>query len=167
MTGRMTREQAEAILRHLLDASRALGRAGAAIADLGETDRQALTDRLAGVSSQLYFDLFEYINERHPDLTVWLESVPTAHVLSWDEVSLPPGVAESELDDLIFSLLKPDWRKTAMILAMASGRCEQLFVSLDIVAARIRALAEAGRIDHQGDLRRWRASEVRLPSSDG
>ncbi|MGC2779630.1 MAG: hypothetical protein WA418_28725, partial [Bradyrhizobium sp.] len=140
----MTREQAEAIQRHLLAASRALGRAGAVIADLGETDRRALSGRLADVSSQLYFDLFEYINEQHPELTVWLESVPTAHVLSWDEVRLPPAIAESELDDLIFSLLKPGWQKTAMILAMASRRCEELSLSLDIVAARIRAQAEAG-----------------------
>ncbi|GLH77019.1 hypothetical protein SSBR45G_19270 [Bradyrhizobium sp. SSBR45G] len=167
MTGRMTRAQAKEIQRHLLAASRALERAGAVIADLGEPDRRALTGRLADVSSQLYFDLLEYINEEHPELTVWLEAVPTAHVLSWDEVVLPPAVAEPELDELIFSLLKPDWRKTAMILAMASPRCEELALSLKIVAARIRALAEAGRIDHQGDLRRWRASEVRLMPGKG
>jgi len=163
MTGRMTREQAKEIQRHLLSASRALGRAGTAIADISGDDHRALKGGLTDVSSRLYFHVLEYINERFPELVVPMEVVPTASVLTWDEVSLPPSITESDLDGLVFSLLKPDWRKMAMILAQSSQRCEELSLPLEVVAARIRALAEDGRIDHQGDLRRWRASEVRLP----
>ena len=39
-------------------------------------------------------------------------------------------------------------------------------VSFEIIAARIIALAEAGRIEGAGDLRMWRHSEVRLPQQD-
>jgi hypothetical protein len=51
-----------------------------------------------------------------------------------------------------------------MILVGASKRCKELSWSLEleVVAARIRALADDDRIDHQGDLRMWRFSEVRL-----
>jgi hypothetical protein len=36
-------------------------------------------------------------------------------------------------------------------------------ISNEIIAARIIALEEAGRIEGAGDLRKWRHSEVRLP----
>ena len=36
-------------------------------------------------------------------------------------------------------------------------------ISIEIIAARIIALEEAGRIEGYGDLRKWRFSELRLP----
>jgi hypothetical protein len=91
--------------------------------------------------------------------------VPTFDsMLRWDEVELPSSITESDLDDIIFSAMHPQWRKTAMILVKAGERCRERSwpIGLEVLAARIQALAEAGRIDHQGELRYWRFSEVRL-----
>jgi len=84
--------------------------------------------------------------------------------LRWDEVELPSPIAESDLDDVLFSVMQPQWRKTAMILVKADERCRERSwpIGLAVLAARVQALAEAGRIDHQGELRYWRFSEVRL-----
>jgi hypothetical protein len=35
-----------------------------------------------------------------------------------------------------------------------------------LVGVRIRALAEAGRLEGEGDLRKWRYSEVRLNAGE-
>jgi hypothetical protein len=89
--------------------------------------------------------------------------------LRWEDVRLPAGLTTRDLDAVIFSVLQPQWRKTAFILVRARHQYEEKAWSLDldVVAARILALAEAGRIDHQGDLRKWRFSEVRLLESAG
>jgi hypothetical protein len=42
-------------------------------------------------------------------------------------------------------------------------QAQSIPVSDEIIAARIIALAETGRIEGAGDLRKWRHSEVRLP----
>ena len=49
--------------------------------------------------------------------------------------------------------------KTARIVGDAGIRCKELGLP---ISARIGALAEAGRIEGAGDLRKWRHSEVRL-----
>ena len=84
--------------------------------------------------------------------------------LRWDEVELPSSIAEADLDDVIFSVMHPQWRKTAMILFKAGEGCRERSwpIETEVLAARIQALAEADRIDHQGELRYWHASEVRL-----
>jgi hypothetical protein len=53
----------------------------------------------------------------------------------------------------------------AKIVGEVCMRCEAQLNPIDaeIIAARIIALAEAGRIEGAGDLRMWRHSEVRLP----
>jgi hypothetical protein len=35
-----------------------------------------------------------------------------------------------------------------------------------VLGVRLQALAEAGRLESQGDLRKWRYSEVRLNSAE-
>jgi hypothetical protein len=84
--------------------------------------------------------------------------------LRWEDVTLPASVSETDLDAVIFSVLTSKLQKTAMVIANALNRCDEraLSVSAEIIGARIRALAEAGRIERAGDLRRWRYSEVRL-----
>jgi Protein of unknown function len=84
--------------------------------------------------------------------------------LQWKDVRLPGSVSVSDLDDLILSVMKPSWRKTAMIIAMASSQCEARALPIDdeVIGARIAALADAKRIDSQGNLAMWRHSEVRL-----
>jgi hypothetical protein len=51
-----------------------------------------------------------------------------------------------------------------MVLAKSLDRCKELGlpISCDVLAARIQDLAEAGRVEGAGDLRKWRHSEVRL-----
>jgi len=91
--------------------------------------------------------------------------VPTINsTLCWNEVRLPSSIMESDLDDVILSVMQPQWRKMALVLGNARAQCRERSWSLEpeILAARIEAMAEAGRIDHQGDLRSWRFSEVRL-----
>ena len=51
-----------------------------------------------------------------------------------------------------------------MVISKALKECETLALPVDaeVVGVRIRALAEAGRLEGEGDLRKWRFSEVRL-----
>jgi hypothetical protein len=64
----------------------------------------------------------------------------------------------------VFSALTSRWQKTAVVLTRAFERCETLGlpVDLQVLGARIQALAEAGRLDGAGDLRKWRYNELRL-----
>jgi len=84
--------------------------------------------------------------------------------LRWEEVSLPDSISEAELDQLVFSVMTSRLQKTAMVVAKALNRCEELGLAInaEILGARIGALAESDRIDGAGDLRYWRHSEVRL-----
>ncbi|MGJ4953868.1 hypothetical protein [Bradyrhizobium sp. HKCCYLS20291] len=166
MTGRMTREQAEAIQHHLLDASRALGRAASALVDVEDDESGALSAAMVDVSSRLYRDLLQPVYARFPDLAVPMQVVGTVRHLRWEDVALPPSITESDLDGLIFSLLKPGWINLAVILVLASRRCEELSWPLNFaeIAARIQALVDAGRIEHEGDLQRLGAGDVRLPA---
>ncbi len=51
-----------------------------------------------------------------------------------------------------------------MVIGKVLKQCETLALPVDgeVVGVRIRALAEAGRLEGEGDLRKWRFSEVRL-----
>jgi uncharacterized protein DUF3658 len=84
--------------------------------------------------------------------------------LRWDRVRLPPSISEEDIDAIIFSVMKPQWRKVAVIVTHAVERCQQrgFEISHEAVAARLQVLAAAGRIEDVGDLRMWRFSEVRL-----
>lgn len=74
---------------------------------------------------------------------------------------------DQELDSLILSLAKPRWQKTAMIIAKALDRREpgSSDEPAEEVAWRIQRLVETNRLESQGDLSRWRYSEIRLPAS--
>jgi hypothetical protein len=68
------------------------------------------------------------------------------------------------VDRLILSVAQAQWRKVAMILsqviAARGGRGDD--AELEYVAQRVRTLVENGRLQAQGDLSKWRHSEVRL-----
>ena len=163
----MNREQAVRIQKHILDADVALDRAGIAIADLGKEERLALDGLLREAVETLHLDLLEQIYDQYPDLEPPLldEEIPTiSSSLQWEEVSLPASISEADLDQIIFAAMTSRLQKTAMVIARAVNRCEELGLPIDaeIFGARIGALAEADRIDGAGDLRKWRHSEVRL-----
>jgi hypothetical protein len=84
--------------------------------------------------------------------------------LRWKDVVLPASVTPADIDALIFAELKETyWRKVARVVS----RCLMTFetrsipVTDEVVAARIRELAESGQIESQGNLTMWRHSEVR------
>ena len=84
--------------------------------------------------------------------------------LRWKDIVLPASVTESDVDKLIFAALKENWRKVALIVGNVFQTCEARSIPLsdEVIAARIQELAEAGRIESQGNLTKWRYSEVRL-----
>jgi len=160
----MTRDQAEEILRDLQQAADAMSRAEMAIIKASPDARKAYGGYLNEVAINLHFGLLPAIYRQFPDLQPPGE-IPTINSeLCWDEVRLPSSVTEHDLDEMIFALLKPRWQKVAMMLVRAQNYCKERAwpLEVEIVAARIQALADDEQIDHQGDLRMWRFSEVRL-----
>jgi hypothetical protein len=71
----------------------------------------------------------------------------------------------AHVDELILSLITPNWQKVAMVIAKALRLSEdrRIEISDHALAARIDALCTEGRIESQGNLSNWRHSEVRLP----
>ena len=162
----MNRDLAEKIDKHLLDADHALKRAEWAGNDITDGDeRRAFIELVNDVRTPLYFDLLAMLYRERPDLEPAREEEPCIDsTLSWEEASLPPGITEAEIDAMIFSLLKPRRQKMARIVGDTFKRFEARSIPItpEIIAARIIALEEAGRIKGYGDLRYWRNSEVRL-----
>ena len=73
--------------------------------------------------------------------------------------------ASDEIDRVILSLAREKWQKVLMIVARsldALGR-EMDDDGLHCVGQRVVALVQAGKLEAQGDVSRWRHSEVRLP----
>ena len=161
----MDREKAIEIHELLLDLAEAYERAEVAIGELDRDDRVAFAHQLGAVTEAIHDNLLPVMYRMHPDLRPPSKEPP--HVIStlrWDDVSLPPTVTTAAIDELILSCMNLRWHKTAMIVGRAVVRSQEigLPVSDQIIAARIEALAEAGFIDSQGDVRKWRHSEVRL-----
>jgi hypothetical protein len=75
------------------------------------------------------------------------------------------AISQERLDTLILSFARDEWRKVAMIISRVYFELEGKGSEIDLqeVADRIVALVEAGKLEAQGDLCRWRHSEVRLP----
>jgi hypothetical protein len=98
------------------------------------------------------------------DKRLFVEPPIISSKLRWEDVSLPASISEADLDHIILSAMTSRLKKTATIIAKALQRCQELDLPIDadIVGARIRALAESDRIEGEGDLRKWRYSEVRL-----
>jgi hypothetical protein len=73
----------------------------------------------------------------------------------------------SQIDDAVLAVADERWHKVAMIIIRAAERLgsqlPQGDAGHDLIAQRIAALVEDGRLIAQGDISRWRHSEVRLP----
>ena len=160
----MDRMQATDIASHLRDAADAINRASEIIFALDQPDRRTLTDPLGEIISALHFQLLRAVYDRYPDLRPPSEEPVLDSELRWENVVLPASVSEADLDQLIFSALESNWRKTARVVGNVAKSCKALGWAIDaeMLAARVQALAEAGKIESAGDLRFWRHSEVRL-----
>jgi Protein of unknown function len=74
--------------------------------------------------------------------------------------------SDGPLDDLILSVVNPNWQKVAMVLGKARRLSESrgLEISYDAFADRIAELCMEGRLESQGNVSKWRRGEVRLPA---
>jgi hypothetical protein len=104
------------------------------------------------------------LRERYRELWIRLRSENAAlRVFSGDEfVSAPIDF----FDPLLLSHAKADWQKAAMVIAKSlNDFWNTSFIQTGdlVLAARLRALADAGSLESQGDLLQIRRSEVRLP----
>ena len=80
------------------------------------------------------------------------------------ETAVTPEI-DARLDAVILSCANEEWRKVAMLIAQTTdaARLQGIAAPAQAIAARIYALAANHRLEVQGNIRRWRASEVRLP----
>jgi hypothetical protein len=74
--------------------------------------------------------------------------------------------SDAPLDELILSVVKPNWQKVAMVLGKALRLSESrgFETSYEVLAARIAVLCIEGRLDSQGNVSKWRRGEVRIPA---
>jgi Protein of unknown function len=155
-------EQAAEIFDYLLQAARELDEARAAADQLAEQDKDAAA--ISELAIKLNSELVEALFKRFPDLLPFKEFPAISSSLRWDQVRLPPSASEAQVDQIIFSVVAPYWHKMARIIwdAVKHGQELALGVTDEMFAARIQVLVEAGRLESQGDIRKWRHSEVRL-----
>jgi hypothetical protein len=161
----MDRKQAAEIKKHILKAADSITRASNIIDALDGGDREVLTAPLLDIIVALHFKLLREVYSRYPDLRPpdpGRSMIDT--VRRWEDIVLPGSVSETDLDSTIFSALTSRGQKTAMVLTRALERCKTLGlpVDLQVLGARIEALAEADRLECEGDPRKWRYSELRL-----
>jgi len=78
---------------------------------------------------------------------------------------MPPA---PELDQLILSFCNAHWQKVARIIGDTFKALEHRGISVkgaaEKVDERMADLVGSGRLEAQGNIKRWRYSEVRLPS---
>jgi Protein of unknown function len=74
--------------------------------------------------------------------------------------------ADARLDAVILACAEPEWCKVAILIARTTdaARAQAIDAPAQAIAARIYALTADRRLDVQGNVRRWRASDVRRPA---
>jgi Protein of unknown function len=76
----------------------------------------------------------------------------------------------AQIDEAILSVTPTSWRKVARVIAMTGEILGDNLPNgdsrLDLIADRIEALVRDGRLLAQGDVKKWRHSEVRKPISN-
>jgi len=163
----MNDDQAADVVQYLVGAARVLDEARAATRLLPDNDKDAasLREFIIKLNSELLTTLFQ----RFPHLLPFREFPEINSSLRWEDVLLPPTVSVEDVDQIILSIVTSQWQKTAAVIWLTVKRSEKLgFHATDeMFAARIQALAEEGLLKGQGDLRKWRHSEVRLKRRTG
>jgi hypothetical protein len=160
----MDKTQAKKIRRQLRALERALHKAGAAIHELDEEERQILRKPLFDLEYSLHFEMLEFVYRQHPELRPPPVPPTICSDLRWNDVKLPESVSEADLDAIIFSVLTSRRQKAAKVIGNAVTHCREhnLPINDAISGARIEELAKLGRIEAFGDLRLWGHSEVKL-----
>jgi hypothetical protein len=163
----MNRDEAAEILEYLLEAACELDEAKAAAAILEDRDEDAATlkEFIIKLNSELLLTIYErFGHERFGDLIPFKAFPEINSSLRWDQVQLPSSVSESQVDQILFSVIVPQWHKMARVIleAVTRGQKEGLGITDEMFAARVQVLVDADRLESQGDLRKWRHSEVRL-----
>lgn len=74
-----------------------------------------------------------------------------------------PDAADATLDAIILAAAPDAWTKVAVFIARVvdAARAAGSPATGQAIAARIYVLVEAGRLEAQGNVRRWRAASVR------
>lgn len=71
---------------------------------------------------------------------------------------------DSQIDDLILSVIPTSWVKVAFVIGRVDIELRNSLrkdIGLDSIAERIEALIKEGRLEAQGNVKKWRYSEVR------
>lgn len=164
----MNKEQASEIQRHGLEAAAAINKIEKIVLGFTKEERSRLASHFGDIYTALHFGILQEVNDRFPDLRNGHGELPhVSSFLRWEDVSLPTGISEADLDALIFAVLTPRLQKTAMVIGKTSDQCAAHAMPVDpeMIGARILALAELGRIESAGNPAMWRHSEVRLKQS--
>ena len=76
-----------------------------------------------------------------------------------------PLVPDPRLDALILAAATPEWCKVAMLIARVTdaARAQSIEAKAQAIAAHIYALSADHKLDVKGNVRRWRAAEVKRP----
>jgi hypothetical protein len=77
-------------------------------------------------------------------------------------------LSELRIDEVILSITEASWRKVAFVIIKAAETLGSDLTEGDagynLVAKRIEILVRDGRLLAQGDIKKWRHSEVRKPN---
>jgi hypothetical protein len=68
-----------------------------------------------------------------------------------------------DLDTVILTCATPEWQKVTMLIAATvdATKAQAVDVTAQTIAGHIYALAESGKLEGKGNIRRWRTSEIR------
>ena len=81
-----------------------------------------------------------------------------------EEITPEITARNEKIDALVLSVATAEWGKVALVISKVF-ECEgfaELGVSAQDVAERLYILVDAGQLSVQGNMRRWRDSDVKL-----
>lgn len=74
------------------------------------------------------------------------------------------GLANDDLDAVILAAAGAEWQKVALLISAVFDAlaARQITTQAQTIAERIYALADSGKLEAGGNLRRWRDGTVRV-----
>jgi hypothetical protein len=77
-------------------------------------------------------------------------------------------VSDLQIDEAILSVTATSWKKVAFVIIKAAqtmgSDLPEDEAGYNLIAKRIEILVQGGRLLAQGDIKKWRLSEVRKPN---